>query len=180
MPMLKNLVVYASETGNTQKLAEEIFSVLPSSMGEKDIVNVRSWNGKLDAENYFVGFWANRGSCSLEIIDLLSSLQHRNIALFGTCGMGNTDKYYASLEQNACVWISDSNNYLGSFFCQGQMQDAIREKYESYRGLKSDSKIDLILSYFDESLNHPDRTDMLKAHMFIENCIKKIKSLTLV
>ena len=177
-PMLKNLVVYASETGNTKKLAEEIFSALPSSMGEKDIVDVRTWNGKLDAENYFIGFWANRGSCSLEIIDILSSLQNRNIALFGTCGMGSSAKYYASLEQNVCVWISASNNYLGSYFCKGKMQDLIRQKYESHRRPDNSSQIDMFLSHFEDALTHPDRTDLLKAHMFVEQCLDKIQSLT--
>lgn len=175
--MLKNLVVYASETGNTKKLAEEIYMALPSSMGAKDIVDVRTWNGKLDAENYFIGFWANRGSASLEIIDILSSLHHRNIALFGTCGMGNTKKYYSSLEQNAQVWIADDNNFLGSYFCQGRMQDVIREKYESFRGICDDSKIDLMLSFFDEAITHPDQNDLLKAHLFVDKCISKIPEL---
>ena len=70
--MITNLVVYSSETGNTKLLAEEIYYYLPDSMGTKDIVNIRSWNGTLFAENYFIGFWINRGSCSLEIIDLIS------------------------------------------------------------------------------------------------------------
>lgn len=176
--MLKYLVVYASETGNTKKLAEEIYSALPSSKEEKGIVNVRTWNGTLDAENYFVGFWSNRGSCSLEIIDILSSLHNRNVALFGTCGMGSSNKYYASLEQNACVWLSEDNNFLGSFFCQGKMQESIRKKYESYRGKCDDSKIDLILSFFDDAMPHPDRTDLMKAHMFVEKCVDSISSLT--
>ncbi len=171
MPMLKNLVVYASETGNTKLLAEEIYYALPSSMGEKGIVDVRSWNGTLDAENYFVGFWANRGSCTLEIIDILSSLHNKNIVIFGTCGMGNTQKYYKSLEANATVWIPADNNYIGSYFCQGRMQQAIRDKYESYRGKYGDTKIDLILSYFDDALDHPNKEDLLKAHLFIEECL---------
>lgn len=175
--MLKNIVVYASETGNTKKLAEEIYNALPASMGEKDIVDVRTWNGRLDAENYFIGFWANRGSSSLEIIDILSSLHHRNIALFGTCGMGNSKKYYSSLEQNARVWIAEDNNFLGSYFCQGRMQDSIREKYESYRGVCDDNKIDLMLSFFDSAMSHPDRNDLLKAHLFVDKCLSEIPAL---
>lgn len=175
--MLKNLVVYASETGNTKKLAVEIYNALPSSMGEKEIVDVRAWNGQLDAENYFIGFWANRGSSSLEIIDILSSLHRRNIALFGTCGMGNNKKYFLSLEQNARVWIAEDNNFLGSYFCQGRMQKAIREKYESYRGLCDDNRLDLFLSYFDDAMSHPDRNDMLGAHLFVDRCLEKIPQL---
>ena len=173
MPMLKNLVVYASETGNTKKLAEEIYIAIPGK--DKEIVDVRSWNGKLDAENYYVGFWANRGSCSLEIIDILSSLRFKNVALFGTCGMGNSKNYYDSLEQNVKVWLSDDNNYLGAYMCRGKMQHSILEKYESYRGKLDDNKLDLMISYYEDSLSHPDNQDFLKAHIFVEKCIDAIK-----
>ena len=173
--MLKYLVIYASETGNTKKLAEEIYKALPSSKKDKALVDVRTWNGTLDAETYFIGFWANRGSCTLEIIDILSSLNHRNIALFGTCGTGNAKGYYSLLEQNASVWISDDNNYLGSYFCQGKMTDELRAKYESYRGKCDDEKIDQIIKIFDSAKNHPSREDLQRAHQFVNECYLQAK-----
>ncbi|WP_022779315.1 flavodoxin family protein BilS [Butyrivibrio sp. AE3009] len=173
--MLKYLVIYASQTGNTQMLAEEIYNSLPVSSKEKKLVDVRSWHGETDAETYIVGFWANRGSCSLEIIDLLSSLYCRNVALFGTCGMGAGSRYYESLEQNARVWLPDSNRFLGSFFCQGKMPIEIRQKYESYKGKCDDARIDQFLGYFDEAASHPDRQDFMHAHMFVEKVVEKAK-----
>ena len=177
--MLKYLVIYASETGNTRLLAEEIYNALPGSPKDKKLVDVRSWHGEADAENYFVGFWANRGSCTLEIIDLLSSLHGRNVALFGTCGMGAGSRYYSALEQNARVWLSNSNNFLGSFFCQGKMPDAIRQKYESYRGKCEDAKLDKMLSYFDKAASHPNKQDFMHGHMFAERMLDRIKELSL-
>lgn len=166
--MLKYLVIYASETGNTRLVAEEVYNSLPVSKKEKRLVDVRTWHGEYDAETYLVGFWANRGSCSLEIIDLLSSLHNRNVALFGTCGMGAGDRYYDKLAQNARVWLSDTNHYLGHFFCQGKMPIEIRRKYESCRGKCDDAKIDQMLDYFDEAASHPNRQDFLHAHLFAE------------
>lgn len=175
--MLKNLVVYASETGNTKLLAEEVYNSLPSSMGKKAIVDVHQWNGTLDAENYFIGFWANRGSCSLEILDILSSLHRRNISLFGTCGMGNTKQYYDSLEQNARVWIADDNNFIGSYFCLGKMPLEIREKYESFRGKCDDHKIDKMITIFNQALSHPDKTDLMNVRAFVDKSLRTIDSL---
>lgn len=177
--MLKYLVIYASVTGNTRLLAEEIYNALPVSTKEKKLVDVRSWHGETDAETYFVGFWANRGSCTLEIIDLLSSLHCRNVALFGTCGMGAGSRYYDALEQNARVWLSESNNFLGSYFCQGKMPIEIRQKYESYRGKADDAKIDQMLSYFDEAASHPNKQDFMHAHMFTEDIVSRVKQLSL-
>ncbi len=177
--MIRNLVVYSSETGNTRLVAEQIYKGIPKSMGEKQIVDIRSWNGSLFAENYFIGFWSNRGSCCLEIIDLLSSIHNSNIALFGTCGFGNADNYYDALESNARVWIPDDNEFLGSYFCKGKMPPEVKEKYEACRGKCDDHKIDQMLHIYDSALSHPDNNDLSKARSFASNCIKKTHKINL-
>ncbi len=170
--MLKYLVVYASETGNTKKIADEIFYAIPSD--SKEEINVRSWNGRHDAETYFIGYWVNRGTCSLEIIDLITSLHGKNVAFFGTCGMGNDHAYYRQMEQIGSVWLADDNRFLGSYFCQGSMPNQIRDRYESFRGKVDDAQIDRMIAVFDEGLKHPDRQDLLKANVFTDTAIRKI------
>lgn len=172
--MHKYLVVYASETGNTKKIADEILYALPSD--SKEEINVRSWNGRHDAETYFIGYWINRGTCSLEIIDLISSLHHKNVAFFGTCGMGNDLDYYRQMEQIGEVWLPEDNKYLGSYFCQGSMPMYIRDKFEALRDKWGDTRCDRMLSLFDEGQKHPDRQDLLKANVFTDTAIHKIPS----
>ncbi len=172
--MLKYLVVYASETGNTKKIADEIFYAIPSD--SKEEINVRRWNGRHDAETYFIGYWVNRGTCSLEIIDLITSLHGKNIAFFGTCGMGNDPAYYRSMESIGKVWLANDNEFLGSFFCQGSMPPAIRDRYEAMRGKVDDEIIDRMIAIFDEGQRHPDKQDLLKANVFTDTAIHKIPS----
>lgn len=170
--MTKYLVVYSSETGNTKMIADEIYSAIHDS--DKELLNVRQWNGTHVAETYFIGFWANRGSCSLEIIDLLSSLHDKNVALFGTCGMGTSAEYYRSLESTVAAWLSSDNNLLGWYLCQGKMPMQVRDKYESCRGRMPDDKLDCMIKNFDEALKHPDKQDLLRANVFTDEMIKKI------
>ena len=170
--MLKYLVVYASETGNTKQIADEIFYALPSD--SKEEINVRSWNGRHDAETYFIGYWVNRGTCSLEIIDLVTSLHRKNVAFFGTCGMGNDPDYYKSVESMATVWLPDDNRYLGSYFCQGSMPVTIRDRYEALRPKLGDSAVDRMIAIFDEGQRHPDKKDLLRANVFTDTAIRKI------
>ncbi|SEL90120.1 MULTISPECIES: flavodoxin family protein BilS [unclassified Butyrivibrio] len=170
--MLKYLVIYASETGNTKKIADEIFYALPSD--SKEEINVRSWNGRHDAETYFVGFWVNRGTCSLEVIDLISSLHGKNVAFFGTCGMGNDPAYYKSVEAIATVWLPADNRYLGSFFCQGSMPAFIRDRYEELRGKRGDEFADRMIAIFDEGQRHPDKQDLLRANVFADTAVHRI------
>ena len=70
----------------------------------------------------------------MEIIDLISSLHGKNVAFFGTCGLGDSYEYHKMLEQNARAWLAEDNNFLGSFFCLGKMPVEIRNRYESLRG----------------------------------------------
>ena len=93
--MLKYQVVYASRTGNTQKVAAKIFETLPGT--SKDIQKVEE-AGK-EADVYFVGFWNDKGTCSGSIMDYLSDLHGRKVALFGTCGMGGSKEYFEQVAQ---------------------------------------------------------------------------------
>ena len=67
---MEYLVVYSSQTGNTQKLALEIFEALPGK--SKDIQKIEEQSG--EADTYFVGFWIHRGICGRDILDFLEGL----------------------------------------------------------------------------------------------------------
>ena len=176
--MKRYRVAYASETGNTLMLAKEIHNAINCPKDEKELVDIRSWNGTLDAELYFIGFWINRGSCSLEIIDLISSLHGKNVAFFGTCGLGDSYEYHKMLEQNARAWLAEDNNFLGSFFCLGKMPVEIRNRYESLRGNCGDVQIDFMLSMLDDAASHPDNQDLLQVRLFTDEMLIKAENYT--
>ena len=93
--MLDYLVLYQSESGNTKKIAASIFSRLPGN--SKDLIDIDTDKTIPEANVYFIGFCVHRGSCSMEVSDFLSDLSGKQIALFGTCGMGDSPKYYKIL-----------------------------------------------------------------------------------
>lgn len=165
------MVVYSSKTGNTKQIATEIFSALPGM--SKDMQNIEEYNGK-DADIFFVGFWANRGSCDMSVIDLVSELHGKKIALFGTCGFGGDEEYYKTIEQKVSVWIPDDCEYIGAFMCQGKMPMQIRKKYEiSMEDPKQEVMRKKMLQNFDEALFHPNETDFQNAREFVEKVINQ-------
>ena len=111
--MLDYLVVYDSETGNTKKIATEIFASLPGM--SKDLINLHERTDFPEAKIYFVGFCVHRGTCRLEIGNFLSGLSGKSVALFGTCGAGNSPEYYKEIASSVRIWLEDDNHYLGSF-----------------------------------------------------------------
>lgn len=170
--MLDYLVLYQSESGNTKKIAATIFSHLPGT--SKDLIDITTDKAIPEASVYFIGFCVHRGSCSMVISDFLSGLSGKQIALFGTCGMGNSPDYYQTIEQSVNAWIETDNDYLGAFICQGKMPRRVRQKYESMWTLENARQMDIYMQNFDEALTHPDSLDLEHAKVFTDSILKQL------
>ena len=166
-------VLFVSQTGNTEKLAKAIYEAIPDK--DKEIQRL-SQDTPLDlAETYFIGFWTNHGTCSFEVLDYLSDLHQKNIALFGTCGMGNDPVYFEWIEKQVSALIPEDNIYLGTFLCQGKMPMHFRNKYQEFLDLGThDSLARQMLRHFDEALLHPNEEDYIQAQKFVEEALLKI------
>lgn len=170
--MLDYLVVYDSQSGNTEKIATSIFSALPGN--SKDLIDIHSEETLPDAAVYFVGSCIHRGTCLMEVSDFLDSLQDKDIALFGTCGMGNSPEYYETISRNLSAWVDDSCRLLGTFICQGKMPRQVREKYENMRTDENAAQVEKFIQNFDSALTHPDQTDVKSAQEFVKSCLAKL------
>lgn len=169
-------VVYDSRTGNTKKVADAIYMALPSSC-EKDILDVHDYDSRVDGNGdlYFVGYWVRRGSASVEILQLLSSLHGKKAALFGTCGlMPVGEKGGDCLSETVRVWLPEDSVYLGSFLCRGRMDISVRNYCAQKKGSAlDDGQVDAFLSAFDEAMLHPDRADLAAASEFARKIVDK-------
>ena len=172
---MKVQVLYVSGTGNTEKIAESIYRAIPDAA--KDIKRLDSCSEKRSADTYFIGFWANRGTASMEVLDYLSELHGKNIALFGTCGMGCDPAYYKKIENSVAAFIPDDNQYLGAFLCQGKMPMRIREKYEHMLTVENEAQVQKLIHNFDTALLHPNADDFANAAHFTDSVFEQIKYL---
>ena len=168
---MKTQVLYKSRTGNTEKLAKAIFEAIPGK--NKDIA---AFQGQTDydmGDLYFIGFWTDRGSASMDVLDYLGSLQGKRIALFGTCGMGQSPEYYKKIEENIRVFIEDDNEYLGAYICQGKMPMAVRKRYEAMQE-KEPERAGQLIANFDQALEHPNREDLENFRAYLcRTCLEK-------
>ncbi|HJA92002.1 MAG TPA: flavodoxin family protein [Candidatus Eisenbergiella merdipullorum] len=168
---MKAMVAYSSRTGNTKKVANGIFAGIPGE--SKDMQSLEEYAGK-DADIFFVGFWTDKGTCDMSVVDFLSGLHGKKVALFGTCGMGNDSSYMAAIEHRVKVWIPEDCTYLGAFMCQGKMPMDVRRRYESMEknGVEPE-KVKMLLKNFDEALLHPDDKDVQNAAAFAVRMMEK-------
>ncbi|HIW20665.1 MAG TPA: flavodoxin family protein [Candidatus Dorea intestinavium] len=172
--MINYLVLYESLSGNTKKVATEIFSSLPGN--SKDIIDLSECTSLPEARVYFIGFGIYYGSCHLEINSLLSSISKKAIALFATCSMGNSDEYKKHIAQTVSAWIEDDNVYLGAFICQGKIPMSLRCKCEHFCSSMGKGSSRALLKAFDSALTHPDRKDLEDASSFVKKCLEITKN----
>lgn len=160
-------IIYTSRTGNTERLAQEIFAAVP--VKEKNVKKIEERTERDDGDLYLVGFWTDRGTASAEILDFLSGLHNKKVALFGTCGMGCDSRYYAHIERNVSAFVSEDCEYLGAFFCQGKMPMQVRNRYEAMQNPENMQQVNRMIRNFDEALLHPNRQDFEAAARFVRS-----------
>ena len=155
---MKAMVVYSSRTGNTKKVANGIFAGIPGE--SKDIQSLEEYSGR-DADVFFVGFWADKGTCDMTVVDFLSGLHGKKVVLFGTCGMGRDSAYMQAIEDRVKVWIPEDSVCLGAYMCQGKMPEAVGARFEA--GLRQEPENEALkarLENFRRAMAHPNRRDL--------------------
>ena len=152
---MQTIVIYSSQTGNTRKLATQIFAAIPGD--SKDLKNIDEYREKT--------------------VELLSGLHGKKIALFGTCGMGNDPAYYQKVIDRVKTWIPEDNEYMDAFLCQGKMPIQVRRRYEEMaKSGQNTEQIQAMIRNFDRAMLHPDRADEAAAADFAVQVWKRIGS----
>lgn len=165
---MKYMVVYDSRTGNTEKVAMRIFETLPGQ--SKDIQKAAVASG--EAEIYFVGFWNFKGACSMEIMELLSNLHGKKIALFGTCGSAGNERYYSQVVSRVAAFIPEDNRYLGGFLCMGRMPLEALQRYQKLQQYHDTLQVRTLIQMYEKAMLHPDQQDLNNAAAFTRKVIE--------
>ena len=156
-------IVYDSRTGNTEALARAVAAALPDKgrlafgrIGEADVEAVAA------AERVYVGFWTNRGDCTDDTAELLSSLDGKEVFLFGTCGFGADATYFAAVVARVAMHVPESARIIGTFMCQGRMPASGRERYKQQAETNpaQEPRMRQLIENFDAALEHPDDHDL--------------------
>jgi flavodoxin len=159
-------VLYDSETGNTEKIAEQIYDAI--DLEDKAFINVKSEKKIPQADVYFVGFPIHQKNCGMKIVDTLEQIEEGKVALFATCGMKPTGKYQQKLEDSLSIWLSDEVEYLGMFLCQGKTTSKQKEYFydanPEYR--------EKISEMMEEGEAHPNEEDLEDAFHYAKDILQ--------
>lgn len=159
-------VVYASATGNTKMLAEEI----RRARGEEICVYFGTVGAEIpEADLVFAGFWTDKGDCSEELAQFLDSLHGRKVFLFGTAGFGGAEEYFVSILERVKGHLASDNEVVGTYMCQGRMPQSVRTRYEGMlQQNPEDERMKAMIENFDRALEHPDQEDLERLRLAVE------------
>ena len=80
---MKILVVYSSKTGNTKKIADAIFEILPEP---KEIYSVQDAPPPEGYDFIAAGFWVNKGTADNAAQKYMKTIKGKKVGLFATLG----------------------------------------------------------------------------------------------
>lgn len=166
---MKIAIIYDSASGNTKAIAMAI----QRAMEGQNVVYVGPPQADIQAELYFVGSWTDKGMCTSAVLSCLKSLRNSRIAYFGTAGFGGSESYYQMLFQRIAGEMDPSNRILGSFYCQGKMPMAVRDRYaKMLEKNPDDAKARASLENFDRALEHPNDLDRQNAAKWATDMVR--------
>jgi flavodoxin len=165
---MKVLIVYLSESGNTEKLAKAIFEGIESS--EKEMVSIKDVDGVEGYDVIFIGFPVQSHSVPVKVEAFAKTLPDgQKVAYFATHGsmkggeMAVTAFYHAlTISKNAMI--------LGTFGSRGEVKqsiiDSLLQKPE-HRGWALEAQ---------GATGHPDAADLEDGKDWAQKMITKARA----
>lgn len=114
-----------------------------------------------EADVIFVGFWCDKGSCSPAVQHFLQGLVGKRVFLFGTCGFGESDEYFAQILDRVRAYLPADAQYIGGAMCQGKMGMGVKRRYEGM--LEKDpenAQARMLIDNWNKAQSHPNEDDV--------------------
>lgn len=157
---MKTLIVYSSLTGNTKKVA----AAIKAAFGEEaDMLPVEEQPPADGYDLVAVGFWVDRGTADQKARDYISGLGHKKVALFATLGAYPDSEHARQSMASAVALLNDSNQFIGSFICQGKVDPQLVEQFKNLPAGHPHAMTPERAARHEEAAKHPDEADLANA-----------------
>jgi len=169
------LVTYFSVTGNTRRIAEAIYEVLP---GEKQLLELGSVAPGIEHDLVFAGFPVMQFRPPRETVQFFKGLNPgQNLAIFVTHAMfpGSDDQAMNDMLEKVlqkCRNVAPLANLTGFFHCRGELAEPTAR-------MLADSGIPLLQQFAElrkDTIGHPDLHDFDQARKFGLEVINKLRA----
>lgn len=156
---MKNIIIYSSKTGNTKKVAEAIYEVIPSA----EILSADEVS-HLEYETIIIGGWIDKGTFDNKALKILKEIKNKNVAYFFTLGASIESDHAEYCKKNIEeVIISNGNKLIGNFVSQGKIDPnlitGLLNLPEDHKMYPSKERMDR----WEAAKEHPNNQDLERA-----------------
>jgi flavodoxin len=148
--LMKTLIVYSSQSGNTRKLADAVRAALP---GEKDLMPVDEAPEPDGYDCVAVGFWLQAGKPDPKTAAYLARVKDARLFLFATHGAAAESAHARNAMDHARSSAPEAS-IVGSFSCQGEVNPKVLEK------IRAKVPPPPWIQDADGAVGHPDPEDL--------------------
>ncbi len=163
---MKNLVVYSSITGNTQKIAEAIAASIPNS----ELHTTISCPEVKVGDNVIVGFWCDKDHMDEPAMSFIKSSGIKKVALFGTLGGDPKSEHAQNFIKRVLEALPSGIDVLSIRLWQGKVNPKVLEmmsKMPNARPMTPERKARL-----DEAAKHPTPQDCEEAALWAKDVLR--------
>lgn len=149
---MKSLVLYSSQSGNTEILAQAVYNSLE---GEKELCSIDKISSHdLDYDVVAVGFWLKAGKPDPKTEAFLKECtMNAKVFLFATHGAARDSDHARGAMEYAASLLNGAN-VVGTYSCQGEVNPKVLEK------AKQKDTPPPWLHEADDAVGHPDAADI--------------------
>ncbi|WP_196591555.1 flavodoxin family protein [Pectinatus frisingensis] len=173
--MQKWLIVYSSNTGNTEQIAKAMFQVLGSEAA--DIYSIKEAPAVEQLPQYniiAVGYWLTRGAPDKAVQQWLHNLSGKRVVLFQTHGTDKYSEHSVTAFARAASCLGDNCEVLGTFGCQGRINPVLLNKRLTLSADDPHAPTERNKKRWAMAAQHPDTTDLAEARQFIAAIRRKL------
>ncbi len=168
---MKSLVVYSSKTGNTKKVAEAIYEVMPE--GAK-IYPVEEAPPPDSYDFIALGFWVDRENADKKAQEYMDTIKGKKVALFGTLGAEPDSWHGINSMNNARKTVERDNQIVGDFLCQGKIDPRLTEALAKLPPDHPHALTPERAARHEKAKNHPNDEDLRSAQECFRDIISRI------
>ncbi len=161
---MKSLVLYSSQSGNTETLAKSVYDSLE---GEKELRSIDEIpSHELDHDLLAVGFWLKAGKPDPKTEAFLKACKmNAKVFFFATHGAAKGSDHAREAMEYA-VRLLNNANVIGTYSCQGEVNPKVLEK------AKQKDTPPPWLHEADDAVNHPDDNDIAELKAVLKKALR--------
>ncbi|MFW5718442.1 MAG: flavodoxin family protein [Spirochaetota bacterium] len=159
------LIVYSTQTGNTEYLARGVHRLLGQGADATSttVADIRDEPDPAPFDAVLLAFWVNRGTADDQTLAYIDRLSGARVGLLGTLGAYPDSQHARDVEQRVRALVSERNTVLGCFLCQGRIDPRLTERFKSLPADHPHAMTPERVKRHLDASSHPDEHDVANA-----------------